>query len=61
MIENESQRQAALSWIRYWKESVSAGGQSWLAGEQALGEIMQLHQRVNEYEKRMASSKRGRP
>lgn len=53
MIENESQRQAALSMIRYWKASAKAGGQSWLAGEQGLEEIMSLHRRVNEYEQRM--------
>lgn len=56
MIENEKQRQAALSQIKYWKDSVSAGDQSWLAGEQALAEIMQLHQMVDEYEKRTAPS-----
>ncbi len=56
MIENESQRRAALSWITYWKASVSAGEQSWLAGEQALGEIMRLHQQVAEYEQRSAST-----
>lgn len=52
MIETEHQRQAALSAIRYWKESVSAGEQSWLAHEQALEELMKLHRQVDSYEKR---------
>lgn len=50
MIETESQRKAALSWIRYWKESVSAGQQSWLGQEQALQTIMTLHSNVQAYE-----------
>ncbi|HEX8919532.1 MAG TPA: hypothetical protein VF898_13600 [Chloroflexota bacterium] len=53
MIETESQRQAALSWIRYWKESVSVGEQSWLGQEQALETIMALHRQVDAYEKRV--------
>lgn len=53
-MENEAQRQAALSWMKYWKASVLAGGQSWLAGEQALAEIMVLRQRIDEEEKRTA-------
>jgi hypothetical protein len=56
MIENDEQRQAALSWLRYWKQSLSSGGQSWLAGEQGLEEIMRLHQGVDEYEKRKAAA-----
>ena len=55
MIENNSQRRAATSWIAYWKGSVSAGEQSWLGGEQALGEIMGMHQQVDEYDQRVAS------
>jgi hypothetical protein len=53
MIETERERQAALGWIAYWKASVSTGGQSWLAQEQALGEIMKLRQQVDAYEKRV--------
>ena len=53
MIENESQRQAALSMIRYWKASARAGGQSWLAGEQNLEEVMALHRSVDEYDQRL--------
>lgn len=53
MIETERQRQAALSWIRYWKECGSAGEQSWLAQEQALAEIMAPHRQVDAYEKRV--------
>ena len=55
MIETERQRQAALSWIRYWNESVSAGEQSWLGQEQALETIMALHQQVNAYERRVGA------
>ncbi|GAC1328531.1 MAG: hypothetical protein NVSMB22_20410 [Chloroflexota bacterium] len=54
MIENDRQRQAALSWIRYWKASAAAGGQSWLGGEQDLEEIMRLHKQIAEYDKRVA-------
>lgn len=50
MIETERQRQAALSWIRYWNESVSAGEQSWLGQEQALETIMALRQQIDAYE-----------
>lgn len=53
MIETERERQAALGWITYWKESVSAGGQSWLAQEQALENIMKLRREVDAYEKRV--------
>jgi hypothetical protein len=56
VIEYESQRHAALSWITYWKASISAGEQSWLAGEQALEEIMKLHRQVDAYERRSAST-----
>jgi hypothetical protein len=51
MIKNERQRRAALNQIAYWKTVTSAGGQSWLAGEQALGEIMTLHKQIAEYER----------
>lgn len=52
MIENESQRQAALSWIAYWKGSLAAGEQSWLGAERARAEIMSLHREVDQYQKR---------
>jgi hypothetical protein len=52
-IETERERQSALSWIRYWKASVSAGEQSWLGQEQALETIMTLHTQVDAYEKRI--------
>lgn len=55
MIETEGQKRAALSSIAYWKASVSAGQQSWLAGEQALGEIMRLHKQIDEFDKRSVS------
>ncbi|GAC1522386.1 MAG: hypothetical protein NVS2B16_30210 [Chloroflexota bacterium] len=50
----DRERQAALSWIRYWKASAAAGGQSWLGGEQDLEEIMRLHKQIAEYDKRVA-------
>ena len=53
MIETERQRQAALSWIGYWKASVSAGEQSWLGQEEALETIMALHQQIDAYERRV--------
>jgi hypothetical protein len=54
MIENEQQRQKALAEIQYWKTTGLKGDQSWLAGEQARGEIMRLRKRVDEYELRTA-------
>ena len=56
MIETESGRQAALSWIRYWKTSVSAGEQSWLGQEQAHETIMSLHKQVDAYETRVRAA-----
>jgi len=58
-IRNEHQRQAALSWIEYWRTSVRAGDQSWLAGEQALDEIMTLHRGIDAYDRRTASAAAG--
>lgn len=55
MIETERQRQAALGWIRYWKESVSAGEQCWLGQEKALETIMALHQQIEAYELRVCA------
>lgn len=55
MIETERQRQAALSWIGYWKASVSAGEQSWLGQEEALETIIALHRQIDAYEKRMCA------
>jgi hypothetical protein len=52
VIENEAQRVATLSWLAYWRKNVSAGDQSWLAGEQARVEIMKLQQSVSEYDQR---------
>lgn len=52
MIESESERIAAVKWLSYWNTTVSTGAQSWLAGEQARVEIMQLRQSVAEYDRR---------
>lgn len=54
MIETESQRQAAVSWIEYWKASISSGEQSWLGQEQGLESVMALHTQVDAYDKRAA-------
>ena len=54
MIETERQRQAAVSWIQYWKASISAGEQNWLDQEQAQETFMALHTRVDAYDKRAA-------
>jgi hypothetical protein len=54
MIKNEQQRRAALAEIQYWKTTGLKGDQSWLAGEQARGEIMRLSRSVDEYERRTA-------
>lgn len=50
MIKNKHQRHAAMSWIEHWKASISTGGQSWMAQEQAQEEIMRLHRGVREYD-----------
>ena len=52
MIETDRQRQAAASWIQYWKASISTGEQSWLGQEQAQESIMALHKQVDAYDKR---------
>ena len=52
MIETDRQRQAAASWIQYWKASIAAGEQSWLGQEQAQESIMALHKQVDAYDKR---------
>ena len=56
MIETESQRQGALSWIRYWNASISTGQQSWLGQEQAQEAMMTLHKQVDAYEKRVRAA-----
>lgn len=56
MIETERQQQAALGWIRYWKESVFAGGQSWLDQEEAPDARMRLRKGIDEYEKQVRMS-----
>jgi hypothetical protein len=56
VIETESQRQAAMSWVRYWRASVSAGQQSWLGQEQAQETLMALHKQVDAYDKRVRAS-----
>jgi hypothetical protein len=52
MIENERQRQAAVDWIAYWKQSLSAGDQSWVAGENAREEVMRLAREVAAFDRR---------
>ena len=52
MIETERQRQAAVSWIQYWKASIAAGEQSWLGQEQAQETVMALHTQVDAYDRR---------
>lgn len=54
MIDTERQRQAAVSWIQYWKASISAGEQSWLGQAQAQETFMALHKQVDAYDKRAA-------
>jgi hypothetical protein len=51
-METERQRRAAVSWIQYWKASISAGEQSWLGQEQAQETVMALHTQVVAYDKR---------
>ena len=53
-IENDCQLQAALSSIGYWKASIAAGTQSWLAEEQVQHEIKAWHRRVEDYRRRQA-------
>ena len=53
MIDTEAQKAAALSWIAYWKRGRAAGDQSWLANEQALGEIMLLQAKIVAYDQRL--------
>lgn len=55
MIETERQRQAAVSWIRYWKTSIAAGEQSWLGQEQAQENFMALHEQILAYDNRARS------
>lgn len=52
MIETERQRQAAVSWIQYWKASIAADEQSWFGQEQARETVMALHTQVDAYDKR---------
>lgn len=52
MIETERQRQAAISWIQYWKASIAAGEQSWQGYEEALATVMALRQQVDAYDGR---------
>jgi hypothetical protein len=52
VIETESQRQAAVGRIQYWKASISAGEQSWLGQEQAQETFMALHTQVDAYDER---------
>ncbi len=53
MIATERQRQAAVSWIQYWKASASEGDQSWLGQEQAQETLIALHTHVDSYDKRV--------
>lgn len=59
MIETERQRQAALSWIRSWKESIAAGEQCWLGQEQAQEALMTLHKQVDAYDKGVRAATTG--
>lgn len=52
MIETERQRQAAISWIQYWKASIAAGEQSWQGYEEALATVMALRKQIEEYDQR---------
>lgn len=56
MIETDRQRQAAVSWIQYWKASITAGEQSWFGQEQAQETTAALHKQIDAYDKRARQS-----
>jgi hypothetical protein len=52
VIDTEHQREATMSWMRYWTESLTAGEQSWQGHEEALEARMQLRTQIEEYDRR---------
>lgn len=57
MIENESQLQATLGWVRYWKANVADGEQSWLGGENAREELMRYQRAIADYQRRRSDDR----